>query len=145
MEFMLIIVVILTYLQVLVVPLFKFTDSISRDLSKVAKARFFLDEVSRTIDFLGASAPGSSVTLTLFLDRNTYVECSSGLRAVVTGVDVGSDINLAKGFCSFDSKTCEITLVPRYSFTCTPSRVEGPRAFTVVVERTEGDVEVRFQ
>lgn len=81
-EFILILVVVLLYIQVLVIPVVRNAIMVGEDVTALAQAKSSAQKLVNAVDFVQYSTGDSQITLNLFAPKNTRLIFDSAARAV---------------------------------------------------------------
>ncbi len=91
-EFMLLIVIVLLYIQTILQPaIFESSNSLN-DSTKIAEAVFAGKKLANEIDFIASSSGAAKTTITLFLPSDTNIYCNATFDAIQ--IDIGTDSKL---------------------------------------------------
>jgi len=105
-EFMLLIVIVLMYIQTVITPNLNETLMSVSDTTRVAEARLAAEKLTNAINYVAASNAESKTTVNLFLPERTVILCHEGDKII--GYETALDIGIAKcGIIDGDDSDCD--------------------------------------
>jgi len=105
-EFMLLIVIVLMYIQTVITPNLNETLISVSDTTRVAEARLATEKLTNAINYVAASNSESKTTVNLFLPERTIILCDEGKKII--GYETELDTAMAKcGILDGDDSDCD--------------------------------------
>ncbi|MBI4043220.1 MAG: hypothetical protein HY393_00245 [Candidatus Diapherotrites archaeon] len=75
LEFILIVVIILIYVQTVILPVSSTALNAADDVTRLSQARKAAQDLTGTINYIGAVPGTSAQTITIFIPKNTAIHC----------------------------------------------------------------------
>jgi uncharacterized protein (UPF0333 family) len=143
-EYILLIIVLLVFIQSFIQPVFESSINASQDVSLVGQARSGAQKLVNALNFVGASPGDMKQTVDFFLPANSTLSCDSATKVVTfTTLLSAEHDSCTAGLCTkslpiYDS----INLNCDNLGTLSPGETQG-KYYSVIVTRSSGVVDVR--
>jgi hypothetical protein len=141
-EFMLLIVIVLMYVQAIIQPAVRGAEMGVTDTIRVSQAKFAAQKLVNAIDYAGASTSQTKMAIKLFVPANTTLGCDTS-DPIQAKINFSVRVQGSYGICSADSCSGSIELKKGLSIDCSAisgilgTESEENRLISVEVERQE--------
>ena len=138
-EFMLLLIIMLMYVQLIIVPSIDVAAASSEDVVRLGEARFAAEKLANTVNYVSASTGESKQTIKLFVPRETTIECNDTDNTIDFSVNMSMETG---GIIGCSGTLCEksIPVMTATDLVCVMSQVLGPNLATVVVNKEASGV-----
>ncbi|MFH0715029.1 MAG: hypothetical protein V1847_04975 [Candidatus Diapherotrites archaeon] len=141
-EFVLLLVVLLVFIQVVIVPAVNTSQDAATDVARLGQAKLAAQQLADAINLVGSSSEGARQTVHIILPNDSSIVCNSSPASVTFSSRLDSNAGFeGKSQCVASTHVCQSTIsVNTTSLSCIPSLMEGKRSFALRVEKATGGV-----
>ncbi len=144
-EFVLLLVVLLVFVQVVIVPTVNVAQDAATDVSRLGQTRLAAQQLADAVDLMASAAEGARETIHIVVPQHSKVECDSANKVVKFSSTLDSNAGMeGKANCdpagnSQTAHQCWGTLaVSASTLSCPESPYVGKLLYTLRVDKVSG-------